>query len=101
MTSVWVIKRSLGRSWEIRTSLTWQFFVYRFFGGMVTLPETNISLSYPLKWMIEILVSFWDGPFVAAMLVLGRVSDPFNQKFKRLNDLQLRNQKVTLNLCHF
>ena len=37
-----------------------------------TLPETNISRTW--KWMVGILVSFWDGLFSGAMLVLGRVN---------------------------
>ena len=52
-----------------------------FVGGMVTLPETNRIISPEMDdW--NTWPSFWDGPFVAAMLVLGRVSDPFNQKVK-------------------
>ena len=35
-----------------------------------TLPETNIA---PEKWMIGILLSFWEGLFSGAMLVSGRV----------------------------
>ena len=39
-----------------------------------TLPETN---SLHLKWMVGILVSFWDGQFSGAMLVSGRVNSLF------------------------
>ena len=35
-----------------------------------TLLETSIA---PEKWMVGILVSFWDGLFSGAMLVLGSV----------------------------
>ena len=41
----------------------------------VTLPETN---SLHLKWMVGILVSFWDSLFSGAMLVLGSVSSSFS-----------------------
>ena len=35
-----------------------------------TLPETNIA---PCKWMVGILLSFWDGLLSGAMLVSGSV----------------------------
>ena len=39
----------------------------------VTLLETNIAIHSTWKWMVGILVSFWDGLFSGAMLVSGRV----------------------------
>ena len=38
---------------------------------ILQIPETNIYS--PWKWMVGIIVSFWDGLFSGAMLVLGRV----------------------------
>ena len=43
-----------------------------FHKARITLPKTNVA---PEKWMIGILVSFWDGLFSGAMLVLGSVGD--------------------------
>ena len=34
----------------------------------------SLKLTWPWKWMVGILVSFWDGPFSGAMLVSGGVS---------------------------
>ena len=40
---------------------------------MNTLPETNIA---PQKWWLEDVMSFWEGLFSGAMLVLGSVYPP-------------------------
>ena len=57
---------------------TWwtAWLILAFFHGLGiidnTLPETNIFA--PWKWMVGILLSFWDGLFSGAMLVSGRVT---------------------------
>ncbi len=43
-------------------------FIYR--GYNPTFPETNIA---PEKWMVGILLSYWEGNFSGAMLNFGRV----------------------------
>ena len=58
---------------------TWwtAWLILAFFHGLGiiddTLPETNIAPWKWIKWMVGILLSFWDGLFSGAMLVSGRV----------------------------
>ena len=64
--------------WLTCIKYTWwtAWLILAFFHGLgiidETFPETNIFA--PWKWMVGILLSFWDGLFSGAMLVSGRVT---------------------------
>ena len=55
-------------------------------GGLEKIEDLAILLVTLLKWMVGIPFSYWGGLFSGAMLVSGRVGDPFKWRIVTSND---------------